>query len=195
MKQTFPKIYLVRHGETEWSLTGQHTGRTDLPLTAHGEQSAARLRQRLEGIQPILVLSSPAQRARRTGELAGFGADMQLDADLAEWDYGDYEGITTAEVRKQRPDWSLFRDGCPNGETAEDVGKRTDRIITRLRALNGDALLFGHNHTFRILAARWLALPPKQGAGFKLDPLSVSILSYEHTLAEPVIALWNDNRP
>jgi broad specificity phosphatase PhoE len=194
MSKALPNVYLVRHGETEWSLSGQHTGRTDIPLTAHGEEEAVRLRRRLEVIKPVLVLSSPAQRARRTCELAEWGDPMQIDDDLSEWDYGDYDGRTTAEIRKERPGWSLFRDGCPNGETVEEVGRRADRIIARVRALDGDVLLFGHSHTFRILAARWIGLPAQGGAYFKLAPASVSSLSYEHTVDDPVIALWNDDR-
>src|SRR5207237_2699775 len=128
---------------------------------------------------PLQVFSSPLQRARHTCELAGFGEQMQIDADLSEWDYGAYEGRTTAEIRQERPDWSLFRDGCPNGERAEEVGLRADRLIARLRSLNGDVLLFGHGHMFRVLAARWLALPPKNAAYFQLDPASVSVLSFE----------------
>ncbi len=195
MSKTFPKIYLVRHGETEWSLDGRHTGSTDIPLTANGEDQAARLRKRLEAIQPVLVLSSPAQRARRTCELAGWGNSMQIDANLSEWDYGDYDGRTTPDIHKERPDWSLFRDGCPNGEPVEEVSLRSDRIIARVRALEADVLLFGHSHMFRILAARWLTLPAQGGAYFKLAPASVSVLSFEHTLAEPVIALWNEEQP
>jgi broad specificity phosphatase PhoE len=195
MSKALPRIYLVRHGETAWSITGQHTGRRDIPLTAHGEEEAARLRKRLEGIEPLQVLSSPSQRARRTCELAGWSEKMHIDADLSEWDYGDYDGRTTPDIKKERPDWSLFRDGCPNGETAEEVGRRADRVIACIRALNGDVLLFGHSHTFRILAARWLALPAQGGAYFTLAPASVSVLSFEHTAAEPVIALWNADGP
>jgi len=195
MSQALPRVYLVRHGETAWSLSGQHTGRIDIPLTAHGEEEAARLQKRLADIKPVLVLSSPSQRARRTCELAGWGEPMQIDADLAEWDYGDYDGRTTPEIKKERPDWSLFRDGCLNGETAEEVGVRADRVITRVRSRNGDVLLVGHRHTFQVLAARWLGLPAQNGIYFHLEPASVSILSYEHTLAEPVITLWNDDWP
>jgi len=195
MTKALPSIYLVRHGETEWSLSGQHTGRIDIPLTAHGEEEAAGLRKRLENIKPALVLSSPSQRARRTCELAGWGEPMQMDTDLSEWDYGDYEGRTTPEIKKERLDWSLFRDGCPNGETADEVGLRADRVIARVRSLKADVVLFGHSHMFRVFAARWLALSAQTGACFQLAPASVSILSYEHTLAEPVIALWNDDRP
>lgn len=195
MSKALPNIYLVRHGETAWSLSGQHTGKTDIPLTAHGEAEAAGLRTRLAEIDPVQVLCSPLQRARRTCELAGWSGNMQIDADLSEWDYGDYDGRTTPEIKQGRPDWSLFRDGCPDGETVEAIGLRADRLIARLHALNGDVLLFGHGHMFRVLAARWLALSAQGGAYFKLAPASVSILSFEHTMAEPVIALWNDNRP
>ena len=195
MSKALPKIYLVRHGDTAWSVSGQHTGKTDIPLTPDGEAEAERLQRRLAAIKPVQVWCSPLQRARRTCELAGWGAEMQIDADLTEWDYGDYDGRTTAEIKQERSDWSLFRDGCPNGETAEQVGVRADRIIARARALNGDVLLFGHSHTFRVLAARWLALSAQGGAYFKLAPASVSVLSYEHTEAEPVISLWNDDRP
>lgn len=192
MSKAFYRIYLVRHGETEWSLNGRHTGRTDLPLTAHGEEAAARLRSRLAALHPVLVLSSPLQRAQRTGELAGWGEQMQRDADLVEWDYGAYDGRTTPEIQQERPGWSLFRDGCPQGETAEQVGVRADRLIARVRAADGDVLLFGHSHMFRVFAVRWLALPPQNGALFQIAPASVSILSYEHTLVEPVVALWNE---
>lgn len=195
MSKSLPNIYLVRHGETEWSLSGRHTGRTDIPLTPHGEEEAARLRERLQDLKPVQVLSSPLQRARRTCELAGWGDKMQIDADLAEWDYGAYDGRTTPEIKQERPDWSLFRDACPQGETLEEVGLRADRLIARVRALDGDVLLFGHGHMFRIIAARWLGLSAQGGAYFKLAPASVSALSFEHTEAEPAIALWNDDRP
>lgn len=194
MSGSLPKYYLVRHGETQWSASGRHTGTTDIPLTERGEQNAARLRARLAGLQPAHVFSSPLIRARRTCELAGFGDRMQIDPDLAEWGYGDYEGRTTADIRKERPDWSLFRDGCPKGEPLQDVAARADRIIARLRSLTGDAILFGHGHMLRILAARWLTIPPTGGALFELGPASLSTLSYEHTVTEPVIALWNDDR-
>jgi broad specificity phosphatase PhoE len=195
MSEALPKIYVVRHGETEWSAANRHTGRSDIPLTERGEANAARLRQRLADVGPALVMSSPLRRARRTCELAGFGAAVEIDDDLIEWDYGVYDGRTTADIRKERPDWSLFRDGCPGGETAEQVGVRADRLIARLRAGGGNALLFGHSHMFRVLAARWLGLPAQSSALFHLDPASVSVLSYEHTTAEPVVALWNDDRP
>jgi len=188
------KVTLVRHGETEWSLSGRHTGRSDIPLTPRGEANAARLQGRLADSSPVLVLSSPLQRARRTCELAGFGDRMQIDPDLAEWDYGQYEGRKTADIHKELPDWSLFRDGCPGGESADDVGRRADRAIARVRAVDGDAILFAHGHLLRVLAARWVALPPQSGALLLLAPASISILSYEHSLTEPAIALWNDGR-
>ena len=194
MKKALPRITLVRHGETEWSVTGQHTGRADIPLTARGEENATRLRKRLEAVQPARILCSPLQRALKTCELAGFGSGVKTDADLTEWGYGDYEGRTTADIRRERPGWSLFRDGCPNGETLEQVGERADRLVARVRALDGDAILFGHGHMLRILAGRWLALPAQDAAFFQLAPASVSVLSYEHTVEEPVIALWNDDR-
>jgi probable phosphoglycerate mutase len=185
------KVTLIRHGETEWSLAGKHTGRSDIPLTPQGEANATRLKTRLAGGSPVLVLSSPLQRARRTCELAGFVDRMQIDDDLAEWDYGEYEGRTTADIHKECPDWSLFRDGSPGGETAADVGRRVDRVIARVRAATGDAMLFAHGHLLRVLAARWLGLPPESGALLIYAPAAVSILSYEHNLTEPAIALWN----
>lgn len=192
MSEALPKIYLVRHGETAWSLSHQHTGRTDIPLTAHGEEEAKGLRNRLEKIDPVLVLSSPSQRARRTGELAGWGERIEIDTDLYEWDYGDYEGRKTADIQRERPNWTLFRDGCPNGESTEEVGSRADHLIARIRAAKGNVLLFGHGHMLRVLAARWLDLSAQSGALFALDPASVSLLSYEHTVAEPVLSLWNE---
>lgn len=191
MSEPLPKIYLVRHGETAWSVEGRHTGKTDIPLTDQGEKNAERLRSLLEGIRPVKALCSPLQRARRTCELAGFGGNLEIEPDLTEWDYGDYEGRTTAEIRRKRPRWSLFRDGCPNGETVEQVGIRADRVIGRVRAREADAILFAHGHLLRVLAARWISLPPRDAALFALSPASVSLLSYEHSKDEPAIALWN----
>ncbi len=193
MSNYLPKIYLARHGETAWTITGQHTGTTDIPLTAAGEQEAIRLGKHLEGVHSRRVLSSPRERARRTCELAGFGREIEIEADLAEWNYGLYEGRTTSDIRQEAPDWSIFRDGCPEGETAAQVGARADRIIARLHDLDGDTLIFSHGHFLRVLAARWLRLPAQSGALFQLATASVSILSFEHTRSEPVIALWNDN--
>jgi len=194
--QTLPTLYLIRHGETEWSRTHRHTGRTDIPLTAAGEREAERitpvLRRRLAGPEPALVLTSPLQRAARTAELAGFGDAAQQDPDLMEWDYGDYEGVTTDEIKQHRPDWQLFRDGCPGGEQAADVGRRAARAVERIRAVDGDALVFSHGHFSRVLAACWLGLAPEQGALFTLSTAAISLLGYEHDRSEPVILNWND---
>lgn len=163
MSETLPVVHLARHGETAWSRSGQHTGRTDLPLTADGERNAAALGSRLSGIAFARVYTSPLQRATRTCELAGFGAAAERDPDLVEWNYGDYEGLRTAEIVAARPGWDLFRDGCPNGETAADVGVRADRVIARLRAAGGDVLVFSSAHLLRVLAARWVGLPATGG--------------------------------
>jgi broad specificity phosphatase PhoE len=186
-----PIIYLARHGETEWSLSGQHTGRTDLPLTARGEGDAGALGRRLHSLSFAQVLTSPLQRAARTCELAGFAA-AEADPDLMEWDYGSYEGVRTAEVLRERPGWSLFRDGCPGGENADQVGARADRVIARLRAVAGDALVFSSGHFLRVLTARWLGQDPRDGGLYILGTASLSMLGYEHDLSEPVIRLWND---
>jgi probable phosphoglycerate mutase len=191
-----PTVALARHGETEWSLSGQHTGLTDLPLTANGEAQARRLGQRLRGMNFARVLTSPLQRAARTCDLAGFGPEAKIaaetDPDLVEWDYGEYEGIRTAEILRTRPGWRLFRDGCPNGESPAEAGARADRVIARLRAADGDTLVFSSGHFSRVLAARWLGLPPGAGACFILGTASLSILGYEHDLTEPAIRLWNN---
>ncbi len=194
MSDKFPQIYLARHGETEWSLSGQHTGRTDIPLTEHGEQNARSLGERLRDLHFTQVWTSPMQRAKRTCELAGFGAQAQTDADLMEWDYGDYEGQRTADIRKTRPDWYLFRDGCPNGETPEAIGLRADRVVSRLRAIGGNVIIFSHGHFLRVLGARWLGLPVVDARLLLLTTASLSILGYEHNLEEPVLRLWNDDR-
>jgi broad specificity phosphatase PhoE len=187
-----PKVYLARHGETEWSIAHQHTSFTDLPLTSRGEQNARLLREQLKDIEFAVVLTSPLQRARRTCELAGFGKVAVADSDLVEWNYGEYEGLRSVEIRKQHPEWDLFRDGCPGGETAEQVGARADRVIARLRASRGDALIFGHRHFLSVFAARWVGLSATNGGVFFLNEASVSILGYDHTLQEPVVQLWND---
>lgn len=192
MPPSLPVVYLARHGETAWSLSGQHTGLTDLPLTERGEENARLLGQRLKGRTVAGVFVSPLQRARRTCELAGFGSVAAVDPDLVEWNYGDYEGKTTAEIHKERPGWQLFRDGCPGGETVAQVGARADRVIARLRALNGDGLVFSSGHILRVLAARWLAKEPSGGRYFTLSTASLSILGYEHNLQEPILRLWND---
>jgi probable phosphoglycerate mutase len=192
--QILPVIYLARHGETAWSVTGQHTGLTDLPLTERGERNALRLGQRLAGSVFAKVLTSPLQRAVRTCELAGFGAVAEVDPDLVEWNYGDYEGLRTAEIHAVRPGWQLFRDGCPNGESPQDVGARADRVVSRVRAFKGDVLIFSSGHFLRVFAARWLGLEPFAGKFFMLDTASLSALSYEHDLSSPAIRFWNDTR-
>jgi len=192
--ETFPIIYLVRHGETAWSLSGQHTGLTDLPLTQRGERNARLLGRRLSGLAFAKVLTSPLQRAVRTCELAGFGPIAEVDRDLLEWNYGDYEGRRTVEIHAERPEWQLFRDGCSGGESPSQVGARADRVVSRVRAIQGDVLLFSSGHFLRVLAARWLGLEPAAGRLLLLSTASVSALSYEHNLFEPVIQLWNDTR-
>lgn len=187
-----PRIHLIRHGETEWSLSGQHTGRTDIPLTARGEDAARKLGQRLRDIQFTRVLTSPRLRAQRTCELVGLGAVAEVEPDLTEWDYGDYEGQRSADILQARPDWNLFRDGCPRGETPAQVSERADRLIARLRTMQGNIAIFSHGHFGRVLAARWIGLPVRQAEHFLLSTASLSILGYEHDLAkEPAIVLWN----
>jgi len=189
-----PTIYLARHGETAWSLSGQHTGLTDLALTERGERNAGQLGNRLSGLAFAKVFTSPLQRAVRTSELAGFTAVAEVDRDLLELNYGDYEGRRTTEIHVERPDWQLFRDGCPGGESPSQVGARADRVVHRMRALEGDVLVFSSGHFLRVLAARWLGLDPAAGRFLLLSTASVSALSYEHDLSEPVIRLWNDTR-
>jgi probable phosphoglycerate mutase len=185
-------IYLARHGETPWSLSGQHTGLTDLPLTERGECNARRLGERLQGLEFAGVFSSPLQRARRTCELAGFGSRAKVDPDLVEWNYGEYEGLRTADIRAKRPDWELFRDGFPGGESFEEIGARADRVVNRVRSVDGAVLLFSSGHFLRILAARWLGLEPQGARYFLLNTASLSTLTYEHNPSEPAIGLWND---
>lgn len=191
MSSVFPEVYLVRHGETEWSSSGRHTGRTDIPLTPAGEEAARKVAGRLQGLSFAAVWSSPSQRAFNTCTLAGFGSGAVRKDDLAEWDYGAYDGVTTKQILAERPGWRLFRDGCPQGEQASDVGARADRIIGELRSVEGSVLVFSSSHFLRVLAARWVGLPPEGGAYFVLDTASLSILGYEHDLAEPVIRRWN----
>lgn len=192
MSVALPVVYLVRHGETAWSLSGQHTGLTDLPLTASGERNAVNLGARLRGVVPSRVFSSPLQRARRTCELAGFGAQAQLDADLVEWNYGAYEGLKSSAILAQRPGWKLFRDGCPGGEAPADVLDRARRVVLRLRAAPGDALVFSSSHFLRMLAAAWLGLDADGGALWILGTASLGALGYEHDMTEPVVRFWND---
>jgi len=192
MTKIFPTLYLARHGETAWSLSGQHTGLTDLPLTERGERNARNLGPRLAGLTFAKVFTSPLQRATRTCELAGFAAAAEVDRDLVEWDYGDYEGLRTAEIHDKRPEWKLFRDGCPGGESPDQIGARADRVVSRVRAVKGDVLIFSSGHFLRVLAARWLGLEPVNGRLFMLKTASLSALGYENELSQPVISLWDD---
>ena len=189
---SLPVVYLARHGETAWTVSGQHTGLTDLPLTERGERNARSLGERLRGLTFAGVLVSPLQRAMRTCELAGFGAVCQVDRDLVEWDYGQYDGRRTPEIQAERPGWQLFRDGCPGGEMPDQVACRADRVIGRVRAIPGDVLIFSSGHFLRVLAARWLRLEPAAGRFFMLSTASLSALSYENTLSQPAIRLWDD---
>jgi len=194
MSEVLPVIYMARHGNTAWTLTGQHTGLSDLPLTPDGERNAVRLGERLKGLKFNKIFTSPLQRAARTCELAGFGAAAEIDPDLVEWNYGKYEGLTSAEILRDRPDWQLFRDGAPGGESPEQVGERADRVVQRLRGVAGDVLLFSSGHFIRMLTSRWLGLAPGTGGKyFLLNPASLSALSYEHSLSRPAIRLWNDD--
>lgn len=188
-----PSVYLARHGETAWSLSGQHTGLTDLPLTERGENNARRLGERLAGLAFAKVFTSPLKRATHTCELAGFGAAAEIDDKLVEWNYGKYEGLRTVEIHEKRPDWQLFRDGCPDGESPEQIGARADHVLSRLRAIKGDALIFSSGHFLRVLAARWLGLAPAAGRFFTLSTASLSAIGYENNLAQSVIRLWNDD--
>ena len=189
-----PIVYLARHGETAWTLSGQHTGLTDLPLTPNGERNARRLGDRLKGRQFAKVFTSPLQRAARTCQLAGFGDVAEKDPALVEWNYGEYEGLRTAEILARRPGWDLFRDGCPGGESPGQIAERADRVIQRLRSVHAHVLLFSSGHFLRVLAARWLGLGAESaGRHFLLSTASLSALGYEHKLSQPVIRLWNDD--
>ena len=192
MSDALPVVYLARHGETAWTISHQHTGRTDLPLTAQGEAEATRLGQRLQGVTFAAVFTSPLRRAVRTCELAGFGSAAEIEADLVEWNYGAYEGRTSAEIHAERPDWQLFRDGAPEGESPDQIGARADRVIRRVRAIDGNTLLFSSGHFLRVFAARWLGLEPGAGRYFFLGTASLSALGYEHDHSDPVIRLWNE---
>jgi broad specificity phosphatase PhoE len=189
---TLPRVYLVRHGETEWAVAGRHTGRTDVPLTGRGEDAARRLAARLAGIPFARVWTSPATRARRTAELAGFGSAAQADPDLWEWNYGEYEGLRAADIRSRRPNWVVFRDGAAGGESAAQVAARADQVIARARLVEGNVLIFSHGHFSRVLAARWVGLGPDVGRLLYLSTAAVCVLGYDHDKSEPVIRLWND---
>lgn len=192
MSSPLPVVYLARHGETAWSRSGQHTGSTDLPLTERGARDARALGDRLRGVAFARVFTSPLQRASTTCALAGFGGVATADADLVEWNYGEYEGLRTAEILARRPGWNLFRDGCPGGEAAADVGARADRVVARIRLVAGNVLLFSSAHVLRVLAARWLGLPPQDARCFVLGTASLSALGYDHNADEPVIRFWNE---
>ena len=194
VRTELPAVYLARHGETPWSLTGQHTGLTDLPLTERGERNARALASRLNGLHFSMVLTSPLQRAARTCALAGFANTAEVDRGLLEWDYGQYEGRRTAEIHVERPDWELFRDGCPGGESPDQVAARADDVLSRVGGARADVLLFSSGHFLRVLAARWLGLPPGGGRYLLLSTASLSALGYEHNRSQPVIRLWNDTR-
>jgi probable phosphoglycerate mutase len=190
---TLPIAYLARHGETEWTLSGRHTGRTDLPLTERGERDARELGARLRKLRPARVFTSPLRRASRTCELADLATPVEVDADLVEWDYGDYEGRTSAEIHAERPEWQLFRDGCPGGESVAQVGARADRVVARVRAVGSDVILFSSAHFLRVFTARWLGLTAAEGRLFVLATASLSALGYEHDLSEPVVRRWNQS--
>ncbi len=184
------EVWLVRHAETEWSKSGRHTGRTDVPLTDSGRERARELGARLGGLEFALVLVSPLERARETARLAGFGDACQVREDLLEWDYGDYEGITTAEIREERPDWYLWSDGVPNGETADEVAARCDRVIEEILGADGDVAVFAHGHVLRALAARWVEEPVSFGGRLFLSTGSLSLLGFEREVR--VVRLWNE---
>ena len=187
------RLYLIRHGETEWSCNGRHTGRTDVPLTARGEDEARGLAPALQDIRFTQVLTSPRQRARRTCELAGVGTAADVELDLAEWDYGDYEGRRSVEIHAERPEWSVFRDGCPGGESAGQVSERADQLLARLRVLGGTIALFSHGHMGSVLAIRWIGLPVIEGEHFWLRTASLSVLGYHPSHSEvPIIERWNN---
>jgi probable phosphoglycerate mutase len=195
MSEVLPVLYLARHGETAWSLSGQHTGLTDLPLTPNGERNARRLADRLKGITFAKVFTSPLQRAARTCQLAGFGTLAEADPDLVEWNYGQYEGLRSAEILAQRPDWQLFRDGAPRGESPAQVGERANRVVQRVRGFQEDVLLFSSGHFIRVIADRWLGQEPGYvGRYVLLSTASLSAVGYEHNLSQPVIRFWNDDR-
>lgn len=187
-----PRLFLVRHGETEWTETRRHTGRTDIALSPRGETQAAKLATRLAGHTFSHVFTSPLRRARRTCELAGFGDRCVVDGDLVEWDYGHYEGLTTQQIQQQNPDWHLFRDGDPGGESPTDVAGRADRFLARFAGLEGDVLAFSSGHLIRMLAGRWLGLDPRHAGGFYTATASLGVLGYEHGRDDRVVLLWNE---
>lgn len=192
MEAALPKLYLARHGDTAWTDSGQHTGRTDLPLNERGAENARRLGERLRAFNFVRVYTSPLQRASKTCELAGFGAVTEVDPDLVEWDYGRFEGMLTSDILKDHPGWELFRDGCPDGESPQDVATRADRFVAKALGVAGDVLAFSSGHIIRMIAARWFGLWPAAGRAFYCRPASIGVLGFEHERREePVIHLWN----
>jgi broad specificity phosphatase PhoE len=192
MGDKLPVVYLARHGETAWTITGQHTGLVDLPLTDRGENNARRLGEPLSQVTFTKVFTSPLQRAMRTCELAGFQSVAEVDRDLVEWDYGEYEGLLKDDILRKRPDWELFRDGCPGGESPRQVATRADRVVRRVLAVAGNVLLFSSGHFLRVLATRWVKTEPINGQFLMLSTASLSALSYENSLSQPAISFWND---
>jgi broad specificity phosphatase PhoE len=190
--QELPLVYLARHGETAWSLSGQHTGLTDLPLTAVGERNGEKLKDALKRVTFTKVFSSPLRRAWRTCELAGFRASVEVLNELVEWDYGEYEGRRSEEIHTKRPDWQLFRDGCPGGESPEQVAARADRVVDLVRSVSGNVLLFSSGHFLRMLAARWAAIDTVGAQSLMLSTASLSVMGYEGSISRPAIRLWND---
>jgi broad specificity phosphatase PhoE len=193
MADTLPRLLLIRHGNTEWSESHRFTGRTDLPLTPRGQENAMGLSARLTGWKFSRIFCSPLTRARLTCDLAGLGASAEIDPDLVEWDYGQIEGHYSAEVRAENPDWDLFRDGAPGGESPADVAARANRFIQKVRQISGDVAGFSSGHIIRTIAARWLGYPPTAAGNLQLSTASVSILTYDHDIQHPVIQLWNDD--
>lgn len=189
MDKPLQQIYLVRHGETEWSLSGQHTGITDIPLTENGRKVAKLFEPLSAKMSFALVLTSPLERARMTCELAGLGGQAEIDRDLIEWNYGEYEGLTPKQIRAKSPEWMLFSDGCPGGESPEQIGARVDRVIAKVRAADGHVALFAHGHILRVLGARWLGFPAEAGCHFLLDTATLSVLSYYRSI--PAVKRWN----
>lgn len=189
MTKSLQQIYLVRHGETQWSLSGQHTSITDIPLTENGIKAAGLFKPLFAEINVALILSSPLKRAQTTCELAGLGERAEIESNLMEWNYGAYEGLTSKQIHVQSPTWLLFKDGCPQGETPEQVGVRADRVIAKIRSVQGDVVVFAHGHILRVLAARWLGLPVSAGSHFLLDTATLSILSYYREIA--AVKQWN----